>query len=45
VIDLDPKTWTFSVKKSLFKKTVLPEKPVKKPVFNLPAGFFKPWMA
>jgi hypothetical protein len=28
-------------KKACFKKPVLPEKPVKKPVFNLPAGFFK----
>jgi hypothetical protein len=28
-------------KKASFKKPVLPERPVKKPVFNLPAGFFK----
>jgi hypothetical protein len=28
--------------KTCLKKTVFPEKPVKKPVFNLPAGFFKP---
>jgi hypothetical protein len=27
------------------KKPVLPEKPVKKPAFNLPAGFFnKTWV-
>jgi hypothetical protein len=26
--------------KACFKKPVLPEKPVKKPAFNLPAGFF-----
>jgi hypothetical protein len=31
--------------KACFKKTVLPEKPVKKPAFNLPAGFFnKTWV-
>jgi hypothetical protein len=30
--------------KACFKKPVLPEKPVKKPAFNLPAGFFnKTW--
>jgi hypothetical protein len=26
--------------KACFKKPVFPEKPVKKPAFNLPAGFF-----
>jgi hypothetical protein len=26
--------------KACFKKPALPEKPVKKPAFNLPAGFF-----
>jgi hypothetical protein len=26
--------------KACFKKPVLPENPVKKPAFNLPAGFF-----
>jgi hypothetical protein len=31
--------------KACFKKPVLPEKPVKKPAFNLPAGFFnKTWV-
>jgi hypothetical protein len=31
--------------KPCFKKPVLPEKPVKKPAFNLPAGFFnKTWV-
>jgi hypothetical protein len=35
-----PQKWTVSV-----KKPVLPEKPVKKPAFNLPAGFFnKTWV-
>jgi hypothetical protein len=30
--------------KACFKKPVLSEKPVKKPAFNLPAGFFnKTW--
>jgi hypothetical protein len=33
------------VEKACFKKPVLPEKPVKKPAFNLPAGFFnKTWV-
>jgi hypothetical protein len=37
---LTPQKWTFSV-----KKPVLPEKSVKKPTFNLPAGFFnKTWV-
>jgi hypothetical protein len=31
--------------KACFKKPVLPVKPVKKPAFNLPAGFFnKTWV-
>jgi hypothetical protein len=36
--DLDPLKLTFSAKKPVLKKPVLPEKPA----FNLPAGFFKP---
>jgi hypothetical protein len=40
VTDIDLLKWTFSV-----KKPVLPELPVKKPAFNLPAGFFnKTWV-
>jgi hypothetical protein len=31
--------------KACFKKPALPEKPVKKPAFNRPAGFFnKTWV-
>jgi hypothetical protein len=31
--------------RACFKKPVLPEKPLKKPAFNLPAGFFnKTWV-
>jgi hypothetical protein len=31
--------------KACFKKPILPEKLVKKPAFNLPAGFFnKTWV-
>jgi len=34
-----------SGEKACFKKPVLPEKPMKKPAFNLPAGFFnKTWV-
>jgi hypothetical protein len=44
VTDLDPQKWTFSVKKPVVKKLFCLKKKLKKPVSNLPAGFFnKPW--
>jgi hypothetical protein len=36
VTEIDPQIWTFLVKKELFEKSFLPEKPA----FILPAGIF-----